>query len=152
VSIEPTQVAATMKQVVPWIETNGVDFVEVTSDRVVASLPDVPEQRNHLGGPHAAVIFGLGETASGAMAMVAFADLLSRGMPVVASSEIRYRKLATGDLTAEAVLGRDPAEVVRELESGARPEFPVKVTVRNADGATTAELTVTWTLRPNRTS
>ena len=29
-SFDPAQVAATMKQVVPWIETNGVDFVEVT--------------------------------------------------------------------------------------------------------------------------
>lgn len=151
-SFDPAQVAATMKQVVPWIETNGVDFVEVTADRVVTSLSDVPGQRNHLGGPHAAVIFGFGETASGAMTMIAFADWLSVGMPVVASAEIRYLRLATGDLTAEAVLGRDAAEVVRELESGARPEFPVSVTIRNADGATTAELTVTWTLRPHRTS
>lgn len=151
-SFDYAQVAATMKQVVPWIETNGVDFVEVTANRVVTSLPDAPAQRNHVGGPHAAVIFGFGETASGALTMIAFSDWLSVGMPLVTSAEIRYRKLAMGDLTAEAVLGRDAAEVVRELESGKRPEFPVNVTIRNADGSTTAELTVTWTLRPHKKS
>ena len=53
-------------------------------------------------------------------------------------------------LRAEAVLGRPAAEVIAELASGTRPEFPVHVTLTNADGATTAEMTVTWTLRPNR--
>jgi hypothetical protein len=37
-----------------------------------------------------------------------------------------------------------------ELDAGQRPEFPVHVTVSNAEGVTTTELSVLWTLRPNR--
>jgi hypothetical protein len=146
-----SMVGDTMKNTVPWVNTAGVDFKEVTATRAIATLPDVEGQRNHVGGPHAALTFGLAETASGAVLLAAFAEQLSRATPLVARSAIEYKKLALGDLTAEAVLGRPAEEVVAQLDAGQRPEFPVQVTVRNADGVTTAEVTVTWTLRPNRT-
>lgn len=41
------------------------------------------------------------------------------------------------------------AEVVAELDAGKRPEFPVAIEIRRADGAVTGEMTVVWTLRPN---
>jgi acyl-coenzyme A thioesterase PaaI-like protein len=143
-------VADSMKQAVPWVKTSAVEFVEVTGDRVVAELPDNAETHNHVGGPHAAMIFGLGETASGAVTMAAFAQHMGQATPLVARSDISYRKLALGALRAEAVLGRPAAEVVAELAAGTRPEFPVHVTVTNAEGLTTAEMVVVWTLRPNR--
>ncbi|MBP2321368.1 acyl-coenzyme A thioesterase PaaI-like protein [Kibdelosporangium banguiense] len=146
-----SKVGETMKSTVPWVGTAGIDFKEITATRAVAVLPDVEAQRNHVGGPHAAVTFGLAETASGAILLAAFAAQLARATPLVARSAIEYKKLAVGDLTAEAVLGRPAEEVVAELDAGQRPEFPVHVTVRNAEGVTTAEVTVTWTLRPNRT-
>ncbi|MEU4801126.1 DUF4442 domain-containing protein [Actinosynnema sp. NPDC023587] len=144
-------VADAMTQAVPWVQTSRVEFFELTGDRVVAGLPDDPATHNHVAGPHAAMIFGLGETASGAVAMAAFAPHLGKATPLVARSEITYRKLARGALRAEAVLGRPADEVVAELDAGTRPEFPVAVTITNADGVTTAEMTVVWTLRPNRT-
>ena len=145
-----TFVADALKQGVPWVGTVGVEFVEVEGDRVLAELPDREENHNHVGGPHAAVVFGAGETASGAVVLAAFSRHLDKATPLVARAEIAYRKVATGVLRAEAVLGRPAADVVAELASGTRPEFPVHVTVTNADGVTTAEMTVTWTLRPNR--
>ncbi|MEJ2858624.1 MULTISPECIES: DUF4442 domain-containing protein [unclassified Saccharothrix] len=143
-------VADAMKQAVPWVKTSGVEFPEVAGDRVVAELPDTAETHNHVGGPHAAMIFGLGETASGAVAMAAFAPHMAKATPLVARSEIAYKKLALGVLRAEAVLGRPADEVVAELDAGTRPEFPVNVTVTNAEGVTTAEMVVVWTLKPNR--
>ncbi|MCE6999575.1 DUF4442 domain-containing protein [Saccharothrix sp. S26] len=143
-------VADAMKQAVPWVKTVGVEFPEVAADRVVAELPDREELRNHVGGPHAAMMFGVAETASGAVVMAAFAPHLTKATPLVARSEIAYKKLALGTLRAEAVLGRPAAEVVAELESGTRPEFPVAVTITDAQGVTTGEMTVVWTLRPNR--
>lgn len=145
-----TFVADTMKQSVPWVGTTGIDFIEVEGDRVLVELPDGDENRNHVGGPHAAVMFGAGETASGAVVLAAFSQHMDKATPLVARAEITYKKVATGVLRAEAVLGRPAEEVVAELASGKRPEFPVHVTVTNADGVTTAEMTVTWTLRPNR--
>jgi len=147
---EQGSVADAMKAGVPWVRTAGVEFAEVAADRVVASLPDAPEQRNHVGGPHAAVMFGLGETASGAVVLAAFAHCLDRTTPLVARAEIEYRTLAKGPLRAEAVLGRPAKDVLAELDSGKRPESPVRVTISNAEGVTTGELTVVWTLRPHR--
>ena len=149
-SIDYRAVGAMMKQVVPWVETAGVEFVEVSGERVVCSLPDRENQRNHVGGPHAAVMFGLGETASGAVGLAAFAEQLDRAVPLVVSSQVHYKKLALGALTAEAVLDRPAEEVVAELDAGQRPEFGVNVTIRNAEQVTTGEMTVVWTLRPNR--
>ncbi|PPK63569.1 DUF4442 domain-containing protein [Actinokineospora auranticolor] len=143
-------VADAMKQSVPWVRAAGVEFLEVAADRVVCALPDVEDQRNHVGGPHAAVLFGLAETASGAVGLASFAAEMGRVTPLVVRSEIRYRKLALGALTAEAVLGRKAADVVAELESGVRPEFPVECVIRDAAGVVTAEMTVVWTLRPAR--
>jgi acyl-coenzyme A thioesterase PaaI-like protein len=139
-----------LRNTVPWVKTVGITFKEVTGTRVVAELPDDATLHNHVGGPHAAMIFGVAETASGAVLLAAFAAELGRATPLVARTEISYKKVALGDLTAEALLGRPASEVVAELDAGNRPEFPVHVTIRNAEGATTAEMTVIWTLRPNR--
>ncbi|MFC5286785.1 DUF4442 domain-containing protein [Actinokineospora guangxiensis] len=140
-------VAQTITSTVPWVATAGVEFDAVTPTRVTCSLPDRPEQRNHAGGPHAAVMFGLAETASGAIALAAFAEHMAAATPLVLRSEIRYRKLATGVLTAEAELTRPVADVIAELEAGERPELPVECVIRNAEGVTTAEMTVVWTLK-----
>ncbi|MFI6101049.1 DUF4442 domain-containing protein [Lentzea sp. NPDC051213] len=143
-------IADAMKQAVPWVKTTGIEFEEVSVSRVVASLPDDETLRNHVGGPHAAVMFGLGETASGAVVMAAFAAHMGTATPLVARADISYKKLALGPLRAEAVLGRAAEDVLAELESGTRPEFPVTITITNAEGVTTGEMVVVWTLKPTR--
>jgi acyl-coenzyme A thioesterase PaaI-like protein len=142
--------ATTMTALVPWIRTAGVVFGEVTAQRAVAHLPDDPAQHNHVAGPHAAMIFGLGETASGVVGLAAFAATMDRATPLVVSAEIGYLKLARGPLTAVATLDRPAAEVVAELDAGSRPEFSVGVVITDAEGRETTRMTVLWTLRPNR--
>lgn len=149
-SQDVSTIAAAMKHAVPWVRTTGIDFEEVSTTRVVASLPDDETLRNHVGGPHAAMMFGLGETASGAVVMAAFAQHMGTATPLVARADIAYKKLALGVLRAEAVLGRPAEEVLAELASGTRPEFPVTITLTNAEGVTTGEMTVVWTLKPVR--
>ncbi|MBV2356397.1 DUF4442 domain-containing protein [Streptomyces sp. J2-1] len=134
---------------VPMARTLDVQFLETTPERVVASLPDQSLFHNHVGGPHAGAMFTLGETASGAVVLAAFGPQLSRAVPLAVRAEIAYKKLAMGTVTATATLGRPAAEVVAELDAGERPEFPVTVEIRRADGAVTGEMTVVWTLRPN---
>ncbi|GAA0517946.1 DUF4442 domain-containing protein [Saccharopolyspora subtropica] len=149
-SADYSWVADAMTKAVPWVTTAGIEFREVEAERVVCSLPDLESQRNHVGGPHAAVMFGLAETASGAVGLAAFAEQMERATPLVVNSEVHYRKLAVGPLTAEAVLDRPAAEVVAELDSGSRPEFPVRCTIRDSAGETTGEVVVRWTLRPKK--
>lgn len=139
-----------MQQTVPWVGTVGIEFVEVTPERVVLRLPDDPALRNHVGGPHAAMIFGVGETATGAVTLAAFASTMERATPLPVRSEIAYQRIARGPLTAVAVLGRPAEEVITELESGSRPEFDIDVTITDGEGRETTRMTVVWTLRPNR--
>jgi len=134
---------------VPMARTLNLDFVETTPEKAVVALPDQSEYHNHVGGPHAGAMFTLGETASGAIVLAAFGDQFSRAVPLAVSAEIAYKKLAMGAVTATATLGRPAAEVVAELDAGQRPEFPVTIDIRRADGAVTGEMTVIWTLRPN---
>ncbi|OZM82379.1 DUF4442 domain-containing protein [Pseudonocardia sp. MH-G8] len=147
---ETSWVGTAMRESVPWARTVGVEFVETTAERAVVRLPDDPDLRNHVGGPHAAMIFGLAETASGAVALAAFAQVMERATPLPVRSEITYRAVARGQLSAEALLQRPVADVLAELDAGRRPEFEVAVTVRDADDRETTGMTVVWTLRPNR--
>ncbi len=143
-------VAAAMAQTVPWVQAAGITFGDVSAERVECHLPDDPALHNHVGGPHAAMIFGLGETASGAVGLAAFSSAMDRATPLVVRSDIAYLRLARGPITAVAVLDRPAAEVLAELDAGTRPEFTVTVAIADADGRETSRMTVVWTLRPNR--
>ncbi|MGW2089765.1 DUF4442 domain-containing protein [Streptomyces sp. NPDC001880] len=134
---------------VPMARTLNLEFLETTAERAVVRLPDQAEYHNHIGGPHAGAMFTLAESASGAIVIAAFGDQMSRAVPLAVKAEIGYKKLAKGVVTATATLGRPVAEVVAELDAGRRPEFPVVIEIRRADGAVTGEMTVVWTLRPN---
>nr|WP_245653345.1 DUF4442 domain-containing protein [Herbidospora sakaeratensis] len=137
-------------QSVPFARTLGVSFDSVDSGTAVARLADRPDLHNHVGGPHAGVVFSLAESASGAAMLSLFGDTLDRATPLATVGRVAYRKLALGDLSAEAVVRAEREAVLTELSEGRRPEFTVEVTVRNSEGATVAEVTVEWTLRPNR--
>lgn len=143
-------VGAAMAQTVPWVRTVGITFGEVTAGRAVAHLPDAADLHNHVGGPHAAMIFGLSETASGAVGLAAFGAVLERATPLVVSSEIGYLRLARGPLTAVAVLDRPAEDVLAELDAGVRPEFTVTVTITDEQDRDSSRMTVVWTLRPHR--
>ncbi|MFC4944869.1 DUF4442 domain-containing protein [Pseudonocardia sp. GCM10023141] len=149
-TVDTSWVGAAMGQTVPWVKSVGITFGETTAERAVAHLPDAADLHNHVGGPHAAMIFGLGETASGAVGLAAFGTVMERATPLVVRSEIGYVRLAKGPLTAVAVLDRPAADVLAELDAGTRPEFTVTVTITDADDRETTRMTVVWTLRPNR--
>ncbi|MFI1093526.1 DUF4442 domain-containing protein [Streptomyces sp. NPDC020917] len=138
-----------MAATVPMARTLNLDYTETTAERAVVVLPDQPEYRNHVGGPHAGAMFTLAESASGAVVLGAFGDQLGRAVPLPVRCELAWTKLAKGPVTATAVLGRPAADVVAELDAGQRPEFPVEVSVRREDGAETSHMTIVWTLRPN---
>ncbi|MBB1243322.1 DUF4442 domain-containing protein [Streptomyces durbertensis] len=134
---------------VPMVATLNLEYVETGAERAVLRLPDQPAYHNHVGGPHAGAMFTLAESASGAIVLAAFAGELGRAVPLAVRAEIAYKKLAMGPVTATAELGRPAAEVIKELDAGERPEFPVNITINREDGAVTGEMTIVWTLRPN---
>ncbi|MGW6914635.1 DUF4442 domain-containing protein [Kitasatospora sp. NPDC054939] len=144
-----TSIGQLLDSTVPMAHTLKLEYLETTPERAVLRLPDQPDYRNHVGGPHAGAMFTLGETATGCVVLAAFGDQLSRAVPLPVHAEVDYKKVATGEVTATATLGRPIDEVVAELDAGTRPEFPVTVEITRGDGAVTGVMTVVWTLRPN---
>ncbi|MET7419339.1 DUF4442 domain-containing protein [Dactylosporangium sp. NPDC005555] len=149
-----TFVAKALIDAVPFARTVGIEITDVRVDgddiSATATLPDEERLHNHVAGPHAGAIFTLAETASGAVVMAAFGEHLALGTPLAVRADIAYRKLAAGPVRAVARLGRPVRDVLAELQTGERPEFPVAIEVTRADGAVTTEMTVVWTIRPHR--
>src|SRR5438105_9367 len=83
---------------VPLVKTFGMQYDEISPNRAVVRLPDRPDLHNHVGGPHAGVMFALGETASGALVLANFMDLMDRVTPLAAAADITYLAVAMGDV------------------------------------------------------
>ncbi|GAA1277052.1 DUF4442 domain-containing protein [Planotetraspora silvatica] len=143
-------IAAFLLDSVPFARLLGITFDSVGTGTAVARLPDREDLHNHVGGPHAGALFSLAESASGAAMLSAFGDQLSRAVPLATVAAVRYLKLAKGEVTASAALRADRGEVVALLDAGERPEFDVTVDIHDAAGTLVSEVTVSWTLRPNR--
>jgi acyl-coenzyme A thioesterase PaaI-like protein len=138
-----------LAQAVPFTRTIGLEYLELSAERALLRLPDRSDLHNHVGGLHAGAMFTLGESATGAVVIGSFADLMDRFTPLAAGGQIRYRALAMGDVTAEAQLARPAAEVRAEVAERGKARFDVEVVLRDAAGTTTGEMSITWALRPN---
>jgi acyl-coenzyme A thioesterase PaaI-like protein len=147
-------VRAIMTQAVPFNRVLELQFVAVEPERAEVVLPEAPERLNHVGTIHAAAQFGLGEAASGAMVMGAFADLQGEGyIPLAASAQIGYRKPSKGDLRAVATLSTaEQARIRADLETNGKARFSIPVELRDAQGVVTTEITVEWALLKPRAS
>lgn len=143
-------IATALAQTVPFVRTLGLEFVELSAERAVLRLPDDAAVHNHVGGPHAGAMFTLGESATGAIVLGSFADLLDRFTPLAYGAQISYRAFARGPVTAEATLVTPAAQVRELIDAAGRARFDVAVVIRDEAGTTTSEMTVTWVLRPNR--
>lgn len=130
-------------------------FVRTLGPRVLREDPAVlrldagPELHNHLAGPHAAAIFGLGETTAFVVLLRVFGDLVERGaVPLVKASQISYSAVATGPLLAEGALVGDEASARAALLEKGRATFDVEVRFRReSDDAETALATYVMALK-----
>ena len=135
-------------EAVPFARLIGLRFVAADEESLTMELPSSPGILNHVGTTHAAAQFALGEGVMGAMALVAFPDLVAKGAaPVLAEASVSYKRPASGTLRARGVLPRAEQERVRAefLATGrARYDGPVELT--NADGIVTTTLQVAMVL------
>lgn len=140
-----------MPQLVPFVATLKIEYGVLDADTAVCTLRDEPAFHNHVGGLHAGAMFTLAETASGALVLACFEDLVQTGVtPLAATATISYTRLAKGDVTATATLGRPAAQVRAELaDTGRTVQFPVEVVLSSPDGET-GRMTISWALRPVR--
>jgi acyl-coenzyme A thioesterase PaaI-like protein len=140
-------VRAGLAAAIPFNTHIGLRIESVADGEGVVTLPDEAHLRNHVGSQHAGALFTAAEAASGGAVVGAFAEQMGSVVPLAASAEIRYRKIASGPITAKARLGADKEAILKELDANGKAQFPVEVALTNGEGTTVAEMTVHWHLR-----
>lgn len=133
-----------MGQNVPFARHAGVEIDAVDKGRASARLPFRPEGLNHIGTQHAAALFALGETASGAAMAGTFAPMLLEVRPVAAEASIRYFGLARGEVTAQARVEAEPDALLEAVRTDGKVRFPIVVSLRGEDGIEIGEMMVDW--------
>lgn len=134
---------------IPFNKHLGLRVEEVGPGRGVVTLPDEGHLHNHVGSQHAGGLFSAGEAASGGAFMGAFVEHLGSITPLARGASISYLKLARGPVTAVGTLSEDVDGLLASLESDGRVEFPISVSMTDADGVVVAEMTVQWHVRKN---
>jgi acyl-coenzyme A thioesterase PaaI-like protein len=129
---------------VPFARHAGVEIDKVDKGRASAHLPFRPEGLNHIGTQHAAALFALGETASGAAMAGTFASMLLEIRPVAAEASIRYFGLARGQVTAEARVEAEPDALLEAVRAEGKVRFPIVVSLKGEDGIEVGEMMVDW--------
>lgn len=132
----------------PFAATLGPVLVELGEGRALLSLDAPLSLHNHVGGPHAATLFGLAETAAAAVIPTLFTDLVHAGcVPLIKAAEVGYTAIATGPVTAEATFTGDAAGVRASVAARGLAVFPVEVVLRTADGRPCAQVTAQMALK-----
>jgi acyl-coenzyme A thioesterase PaaI-like protein len=142
-------VRAGLEQAIPFNGHLGLEVVDVGEGSGSVRLPDDERLRNHVGSQHAGGLFSAAEAASGAAFVGAFMEGMGEITPLAKSAQIDYLKLAKGPVLATATLGEDKASLLQRLDADGRVEFPVSVSLTDADGTEVATVTVDWHVRRN---
>ena len=140
------EVKTLLNEVVPFASHAGVEVKNVDVGSGEAVLLDKPEAKNHIGSQHAGALFTLGEAASGAAMIGAFAEHFGRVRPLVGNAEIEYHAVAKGEILARAHLPLPGSELVAELEQKRAIKFAVNVTMTDEQGKQVASMVVHWHL------
>jgi acyl-coenzyme A thioesterase PaaI-like protein len=125
----------------PFARTLGPTLVSLAPGQVVLEVEAPETLHNHVGGPHAATLFGFAETAAAGVVVSLFEDLVRDGViPLIKSAEIVYTAIATGPVTATARFTGDEDGVRGSIAERGVAVFPVEITVATADGTETARM------------
>ena len=104
---------------------------------------------NHLGTAHAGAVYTLGESASGAVVLSLFADLLPNAFVALKSARVSHLKAVAGDVLATATVSGEPTDVRDAYDADGKIDFDVNVAL-TVNGVPTAEIVYTWAVRAPR--
>jgi acyl-coenzyme A thioesterase PaaI-like protein len=149
--VDSTEIAALIAGADGFVRTLGPQVVRSGPAEALLRLPADERLHNHLGGPHAAAVFGLGETTAFVVLLEVFGDLVEAGaVPLVKAAEIAYTAVATGPLLATGRLAADAdrTAVRASLDARGVAVFAVRVAfTREQDGVETAVMTAQMALK-----
>jgi acyl-coenzyme A thioesterase PaaI-like protein len=120
-------------------------FLGLRADGTALTLPEDPQYLNHLGTVHAGAQFSLAEAASGQWLLGRFGGAAADYAAVVRHADVKFRRPATGELTAQASAPPEEAERFLEmLTRRGRATIEVRVQLLGSDGIVTLESAFEW--------
>ena len=132
-----------LRRAVPFTGTAGLQYVEMTPQRVEVAVANQRRVQNHIHGVHAAAMTLLAETATG---MVVGMNVRDDCLPLAKELKVAFKKRAQGALCAVATLTDDQRALMQQSDKG---EVPVQVTVTDESGAEPVQCEFTWAWIPS---
>jgi uncharacterized protein (TIGR00369 family) len=135
---------AFVRQQVKFLDTVDVVIEEMTENRCVTSIVNQTKVQNHVGTVHAAAMILLAETATG---MALSMNVSDNCFQVAKEMNIKFLKLAKGNLRAEAIITEEQMQLARTTEKG---ETKITAKVVDEAGNIPLEYEVTWAWVPKQ--
>ncbi|MFQ6329728.1 PaaI family thioesterase [Nocardia sp. CWNU-33] len=137
-----------------FIQYAGIEGVEFGPGRNVVSIAPHSEHFNHNGDLHAAVLFGLAETAAMGASISGIVDLMGETFIVARDGRIEYlarAKGAAGPFLATSEVSADTLAKVRaDIAARVAIELEVPVSIADGTGKVVATAAFTAVIRPKR--
>jgi len=132
-----------LRRAVPFTGTAGLDFVQMTPQRVEIAVANRRRVQNHIHGVHAAAMTLVAETATG---MVVGLNVRDDCLPLAKALKVVFKKRAQGSLRAVAVLSDAQRTLMQQTDKG---EVSVAVQVSDESGAQPIECEFIWAWIPS---
>ena len=131
-----------LRRAVPFTGTAGLDFIEMTVERVEIGIKNEKKVQNHIGGVHASAMNLLAETATG---MVVGMNVRDDCILLAKELKMAFRKRATGALRAVATLTAAQQALMQSSDKG---EVNVRVAVTDEAGIEPVQCEFVWAWLP----
>lgn len=135
-----------MGRMVPYVGTSHVQIDEMTAERVVASIPNRRDVRNHIGGIHAVAMALLAETATG---FVVGMNVPDSHVPVIKTLRVDFKRRLKGGLRVEAWLTEEQRTRILTEDKG---DVAVQLRATDDSGQAPIECEMIWAWVPKKRS
>lgn len=143
------QIHKMLSSIVPFVKTLGLTIDEVGPGTATASLISRKDVHNHIGTVHAGALYTVGESATGAVVLGLFGDLLPSVFIALKGATVAHSKARAGDLVAHATLVGNAKQVREAYNESGKADFDVEVRF-DVDGAEVATVNYQWAIRAPR--
>lgn len=129
---------------VKYFRTSGLRFDWIEPNHSIVVIKNRKYVQNHIGTVHAVAMIMIAESATGALVGL---NVPGNAVPVIKRMEVDYRKRASGDMRAEAMLTPEQITMMQNEERG---EVDVAVTITDAENKEPIFVRAVWAWTPKR--
>lgn len=127
----------------PFSKKNKI--LKSTKEGFLLMMPFSPQSENHLGTMHGSASFALAEITSGYFLNQNFADIADQTIPILRSSNIKYKKGTTSSLYSKARLKNlDNSDILILLQFKRKALFTIEVKLFDENSYLVASAEFEW--------